>query len=96
MSEPAPVCTPLPPPEVWCTDGVVIWREPGGPTICAVLERTERAYYARLIAAAPRLLHALDGCANRLERCVLYAGSDADFAALAVQEYRELLREVRP
>lgn len=95
MSEPAPVRTPLPPPEVWCTDGVVIWREPGGPTLCAVLERTERADYARLITAAPRLLHALEACAARLERCVQYAGSDPNLAALAVQEYRDLIDEVR-
>jgi len=96
MSEPAP--SPPSAPEQWATDGVVVWRVPGGPTVCAMIDHntnpSERAYHARLVCAAPQLLRALDACATRLERCVLHNGTDPEYAALAVSEYRDLLREV--
>jgi hypothetical protein len=46
---------------------------------------------AHLIAAAPRLLAALADCANRLERCCIHSGSDKEFAAHAVEDYRALI-----
>jgi hypothetical protein len=40
------------------------------------------------------LLTALSECAGRFERCCIDAGSDGDYAALAVARYREIARGV--
>lgn len=82
--------------EEWSTDGVVIWRRPGGPTICAVLDLSlaDRAYHARLITAAPQLLRMLDECATRLEVCAVHDGTEPEYAAIAVAKYRDLIRQI--
>ena len=38
-----------------------------------------------------QLTNALSDCADRLESCAIAGGSDPEYAALAVKEYRDLL-----
>jgi hypothetical protein len=46
----------------------------------------------RLIAQAPALLAALRECADKLEKAAIAGGSDPEYAALAVQPYRDVIR----
>jgi hypothetical protein len=46
---------------------------------------------ARLIAAAPDLLEALQECATRLEKAGIFGGSHPEYAAEAVRKYRDLI-----
>ena len=66
------------------------------PTVPAHHEPSdeEREANARLIAAAPELLTALREVSDRFERCVINSGSDPEFAAAAVAEYRALLARI--
>jgi hypothetical protein len=41
------------------------------------------------------LAAALEECANRFERCCIHSGSDKEFAAHAVEDYRALIKSAR-
>jgi hypothetical protein len=89
----------------WATDGHRVWRAPGGPTVCVLGDPTQGQLFddaehiahqlrnAALIVCAPRLQAALLECAARLERCCHHSGSGAEFAHLAVRQYRQLVAE---
>jgi hypothetical protein len=93
--------------EPWATDGHRVWRAPSGPTVCMLGDPTQPSLFddaettamhyrdAAMIVCAPRLVAALAECADRLERCCHHSGSAAEFAMLAVKEYRQLVREAR-
>ena len=42
------------------------------------------------------LARALKECADRFERCCIHSGSDKEFAASAVSDYRAVLAKIRP
>ena len=50
---------------------------------------------ARLIAAAPELLAALEQTITRFERCMVQAGSDPEFARAATQAARTVIATAR-
>jgi hypothetical protein len=52
-------------------------------------ERTEE--HRRFQQQRDELATALEACANRFERCCIQSGSDKDFAAAAVSDYRALI-----
>lgn len=89
--------------EAWATDGRRVWRAPAGPTVCMMGDPTQGSLFddasehqardAALIACASRLRAALADCARRLESCCHYSGSTAEYALLAVKEYRDLIAE---
>jgi len=93
--------------ERWTTDGHRVWRAPSGPTVCMLGDPTQPSLFddadttavkykdARMISCAPRLAAALAECADRLERCCHHSGSAAEYAMLAVKEYRELVAVAR-
>lgn len=93
--------------EQWGTDGHRVWRAPAGPTVCMLGDPTQPSLFddaettamhyrdASMIVCAPRLVAALAECADRLERCCHHSGSAAEFAMLAVKEYRQLVHEAR-
>jgi hypothetical protein len=93
--------------EQWATDGHRVWRAPSGPTVCMLGDPTQPSLFedaqttalryrdGQLIACAPRLVAALAECADRLERCCHHSGSAAEYAVLAVKEYRQLVQEAR-
>lgn len=92
--------------EQWETDGVRVWRAPGGPTVCMMGDPTQRSLFndesehqardAQLVKCAPRLAVALAECATRLETCCHHSGSAAEYANLAVKQYRDLIAEAMP
>ncbi len=50
---------------------------------------------ARLIAAAPELLKALDETVTRFERCMVHAGSDPTYAHEATRDARSAIAKAR-
>ena len=50
---------------------------------------------ARLIAASPELLAALERTVDRFERCLVRAGSDPEFAREAVKAARPVIAKAR-
>jgi hypothetical protein len=52
--------------------------------------------YERLRSQVEQLAKALDECATRFERCCIHSGSDKEFAAHAVEDYRALVAAALP
>lgn len=92
-------------PEVWVTDGKRIRRGSiAGPVICTMGDPAQASLFeadaieyadARLIVCLPRIIEALAECAHRLETCCHFSGSGAEYAHLAVKQYRDLIAEAR-
>ena len=92
-------------PELWGTDGNRVWRGDRGPTVCLLGDPRQPQLFddadtmevqlmdAQLISCAPRLRAALLECARRLESCCHFTGTQAEYARLAVQGYRDLIAE---
>lgn len=95
----------LEPTDRWLTDGHRVWRAGGGPTVCVMGDPGQGSLFddadahqlldAALVACAPRLRAALEDCARRLETCCHHSGSAAEYAHLAVKQYRDLIAETR-
>jgi len=91
--------------EHWATDGRRVWRAPGGPTVCVMGDPGQGSLFddatdiqardAAMVACAPRLVTALEECAKRLETCCHFSGSAAEYAVLAVKQYRDLIALAR-
>ncbi len=83
----------------WAEDSVNDGVRATIPTLKAVLA-TINSHAALLTqlrelrAANDRMSAALTECANRLQRCIAHSGSDKESAALAVEGYRDIVRDV--
>lgn len=55
--------------------------------------KSSEAREAREVALRTMLRVALTDCANRLQRCIVHSGSDKESTALAVEGYRDVVRD---
>ena len=62
---------------------------------CEYLSDDECEANIRLIAAAPELLEQLERTVTGFERCMVHAGSDAEFAREAVKAGRAVIAKAR-
>jgi hypothetical protein len=68
------------------------------PILCIAARQPLSVGYdmVRAYNAFPDLLAALDECATRFERCCIHSGSDKEFAASAVADYRAVIKRAKP
>lgn len=66
-------------------------------TCCGIHTLNEAAsHITSLRARVAELEGGLTKCAARLERCAIHSGTAPEYAAIAVEEYRNLVKEVMP
>lgn len=77
------------------------FRKPGDSGLMSIPARPGYDVDLLLVEAAEKLdsydalVAALEDCANRFEKCCTHSGSDKEFAAHAVENYRLLIKTAR-